>query len=137
MKRSPVFFHIRDKGLLPHTYCVNKNGNDLVVGYSIVEGTDSFCKKTGREISQKKTKILNTIPEKNFKKISATENLPQSVSATIGAVIQRSGELFGLVGTTKVKTFANLKASRTPVVKEFEIVPKTPTQISNDIFGGF
>jgi hypothetical protein len=134
--KDSLFFHIRDGGndsLLPHTYCVKALGDRLCVGYSIVHENDQFCKKTGRTLAQKKAHALTTIPPAAFKPL--TENFPESIGLTINDIVQKSGQIFGLVGRTKVCTFVHNRSNiKVPVVKDFEITPVTPTQMSDDIF---
>ena len=132
--KKELFFHIREGGndaLLPHTYCVKTQGERLCVGYSIVHENDQFCRKTGRVLAQKKAHALTKIPLEAFK---STVDLPESIGLTINNVVQKSGQIFGLAGKTKICTFAHASQGKVPVVKEFEIVPVTTTQISNEIF---
>jgi hypothetical protein len=140
--RDQLFFHVRKEDpspFLPHTYCVKKKNDSLVVGYSIVHEKDTFCRKVGRQLAENKANILSQIDDryfKNFKKLEKEEevSLPESISFSIYNIVQKSGEIMGLVGRTKVLTFiSSNKRPRTPVMMEFEIVPVTPTQVSNDI----
>lgn len=134
--KEQLFFHIREGGndaLLPHTYCVKAQGDRLCVGYSIVHENDQFCRKTGRVLSQKKAHALTSIPVEHFKPL-LNGKLPESVGLTINDIVQKSGQILGLVGRTKVCTFVHTPSNiKVPVVKEFEIVPVTPTQMSDDV----
>lgn len=140
--KQPLFFHIRpDDGItLPHTYAVKQVGDSLVVGFSITHENDQFCKKTGRELASKKMNALAGIKDEHFRtEVTMNENVsvPPTIATTIENVVQRSGELLGIVGTTKVKVFANKHKIRIPYMEEFNIVPATPTVTSEDVMGKF
>lgn len=136
--KEALFFHIREGGndaLRPHTYCVKSQGDRLCVGYSIVHENDQFCRKTGRDLAQKKAYALTTIPAAAFKQLE--KDLPESIGFTINNVVQKSGQILGLVGRTKVCTFIHTSSNiKVPIVKDFEIQPVTDTQKSNEVFGG-
>lgn len=155
--KQELFFHHRaggDDSILDHTYCVKAVDNRLLVGYSIVHENDQFCRKTGRERAKDKVKSITSIPVGYFKKLGSEDsitinqrgcnckktinfvaNLPESVDTTIGRIVQKSGEILGIVGRTKVCTLIQVTPKlKVPVVKEFEIKPVTPTQVSDDLF---
>lgn len=123
MNDKPLFFHIRNQDILDHTYCIKEKNKELLIGYSIVHENDAFCRRLGRELSEKKTKILETIEDKNFKNGYEYE-IPQSVGDTLPLVIQRAGEIKKLQGQVKVKIFANRHKKRIPLILEYNILPK-------------
>jgi hypothetical protein len=112
--KEPLFFHIRSKEVLPHTYCIRSNGNTLFVGYAITHKNDKFCKKTGRDLAEKKVKILMSIKNENFR--SSAENLlvPDSVGLTLEPVIKRSKELLRIEGPVVLKTFFSENRTKIP-----------------------
>ena len=121
--RDKLFFHVRNSKenvcgtpVRDHTYCVKYTGDALYVGYAITSDEDTFCKKIGRELAEKKATILESIPKEVFKSNYANLNayLPTTIAASLYSIIDRSKEILHIGGAIDVRLFANDYRSKIP-----------------------
>ena len=68
-----MYFHIRDELITMRnrneyfdaTYCVSKDSNDLVIGYSVTHKNDSFKKSVGRKLAEERMNFVKSVGNNN------------------------------------------------------------------------